>query len=107
MAEREAPRYSGVDRGGGIMSLDELRESAVLGRVVQRVQEMKWFCGETLLQKSAYFLNEFFIVPLSTSFLIYYYGSYLFELKEYLTWMEALDIVRTEPHEWGATYKVG
>jgi len=33
------------------MSLDELRESAVLGRFVERVQEMKWFCGETLLQK--------------------------------------------------------
>src|SRR6266545_1005755 len=62
------------DRRGGAMSLDELREAAILGRVVERVAERQSFCGETLLQKSAYFLKELLGVPLSTPFRIYYYG---------------------------------
>jgi len=89
------------------MSLAELREAAVLGRVVERVAEKQSFCGETLLQKSAYFLKELLGVPLSTPFRIYYYGPYSFDLHDRLNWMEALDVVRTEPHEWGAAYKVG
>jgi len=89
------------------MSLDDLKEAAVLARVVERVNEKKSFCGETLLQKSAYFLKELRHVPLSTEFRIYYYGPFSFELRDRLTWMEAMDIVRTNPHEWGATYTVG
>lgn len=89
------------------MSLDDLREAAVLARVVERVNQKKSFCGETLLQKSAYFLKELRNVPLSTPFRIYYYGPFSFELRDRLTWMEAMDIVRIEPHEWGGTYNVG
>jgi hypothetical protein len=37
------------------MTVDELRDWAILGRIVERVEEQKRFCGETLLQKSAYF----------------------------------------------------
>jgi uncharacterized protein YwgA len=89
------------------MSFDDLKEAAVLARVVERVNQKKSFCGETLLQKSAYFLKELRQVPLSTQFRIYYYGPFSFELRDRLTWMEAMDIVRTNPHEWGATYTVG
>lgn len=89
------------------MSLDDLKESAVLARVVQRVSSRRLFCGETLLQKSAYFLKELRGVPLSTPFRIYYYGPFSFELRDRLERMEALDIVRVVPHEWGANYQVG
>jgi len=31
------------------MTSDELRDWAILGRIVERVEEQKRFCGETLL----------------------------------------------------------
>ncbi len=89
------------------MTVDELRDSAILGRVVERVEVTNRFCGETLLQKSAYFLKEMFGAPISAPFRIYYYGPFSFDLRDTLVTMEALDIVQTAPHEWGATYKIG
>lgn len=89
------------------MSTDDLREAAILSRLIARVREQKAFCGETLLQKSAYFLKELFGAPITAPFRIYYYGPFSFDLRERLTSMEAIDVIRTEPHEWGATYKTG
>jgi uncharacterized protein YwgA len=89
------------------MTTDELRDWAILGRVVERVEEQKRFCGETLLQKSAYFLKEMFGAPISAPFRIYYYGPFSFDLRETLSTMEGLDVVQTVPHEWGATYRIG
>lgn len=89
------------------MSLEDLREAAILGRVIERIEGKQLFCGDTLLQKSAYFLKEMFGAPISAPFRIYYYGPFSFDLRDRLAAMEAFDVVRTEPHEWGATYKVG
>lgn len=89
------------------MTADELRDWAILGRIVERVEEQKRFCGETLLQKSAYFLKEMFGAPISAPFRIYYYGPFSFDLRDTLATMEAHDVVQTVPHEWGATYRLG
>ncbi len=89
------------------MTADELRDAAILGRIVERVEATGRFCGETLLQKSAYFLKEMFAAPISAPFRIYYYGPFSFALGDTLATMDALDIVRTAPHEYGATYRVG
>ena len=89
------------------MTREELRDWAILGRIVERVEEQKRFCGETLLQKSAYFLKEMFDAPISAPFRIYYYGPFSFDLRETLSTMEGLDVVQTMPHEWGATYRIG
>jgi hypothetical protein len=89
------------------MTVDELRDSAILGKIVERVDAKGLFCGETLLQKSAYFLKEMFGAPISAPFRIYYYGPFSFDLRDTLGTMEALEVVQTAPHEWGATYKVG
>lgn len=89
------------------MTVDELRDAAILGRIVERVEATRHFCGETLLQKSAYFLKELFGAPISAPFRIYYYGPFSFDLRDTLGTMEALDIVQTAPHEWGATYRIG
>ena len=70
------------------MTREELRDWAILGRIVERVEEQKRFCGETLLQKSAYFLKEMFDAPISAPFRIYYYGPFSFDLRETLSTME-------------------
>jgi hypothetical protein len=89
------------------MTEDELRDSAILGTIVARVETTRRFCGETLLQKSAYFLKELFGAPISAPFRIYYYGPFSFDLRDTLGTMEALEIVQTAPHEFGATYRAG
>jgi len=105
--DSRAFQHSDCDRGGRSMSLDDLREAAVLARVIDHVRQKHRFCGETLLQKSAYFLKEMFGAPISAPFRIYYYGPFSFDLRDRLNSMEAFDVVRTEPHEWGVSYKVG
>jgi uncharacterized protein YwgA len=89
------------------MSGAELREAAILGALVERVQAKGLFCGETLLQKSAFFFKEVFSVDLDLNFQIYYYGPFSFELRKKLSSMQADDIVRLVPHQLGASYEVG
>jgi len=89
------------------MSLGELREAAVIAAIVDRVSRAGRFCGETFLQKSAFFLKELFGIPLSPKFRLYHYGPFSFDLRDQLRSMEADDVVRIRPHEFGATYVVG
>lgn len=64
------------------MSLGELREAAVIATLIDRVARMGRFCGETLVQKSVFFLKELFHVPVSAAFQLYYYGPFSFDLRE-------------------------
>jgi hypothetical protein len=71
------------------------------------VEEQNRFCGETLLQKSAYLPQgdvrraDLCAVP----HLLVVRSS--FDLRETLSTMEGLDVLQTVPHEWGATYPIG
>ena len=89
------------------MSLGELREAAIIATIIDRVSGASRFCGETFLQKSAFFLKELFSVPLTPKFRLYHYGPFSFDLRDQLRGMEADDVVRIRPHEFGATYVVG
>jgi uncharacterized protein YwgA len=89
------------------MSLGELREAAIIATIIDRVAQANRFCGETLLQKSTFFLKELFGIPLAPRFRLYHYGPFSFDLRDQLRSMEADDVVRIRPHEFGATYVVG
>jgi len=89
------------------MSLGELREAAIIATIIDRVSGASRFCGETFLQKSAFFLKELFGVPLTPKFRLYHYGPFSFDLRDQLRSMEADDVVRIRPHEFGATYVAG
>jgi hypothetical protein len=88
------------------MTREEWRDWAILGRIVERVEGQKRFCGDTLLQKSAYFPQGDIRGADLTPFRIYYYGPFSFDLRETLSTMEGL-VVQTVPHEWEATYRIG
>jgi hypothetical protein len=89
------------------MSLGELREAAIIATIVDRVGQAGRFCGETLLQKSIFFLKELWQVPFEPKFHLYHYGPFSFDLRDALRSMEADDILRVKPHELGATFVVG
>lgn len=86
------------------MSLGELREAAVIATLIDRVAHTGRFCGETLVQKSVFFLKELFHVPISAAFQLYYYGPFSFDLREQLQGMQADDFVKVKPHQFGATF---
>jgi uncharacterized protein YwgA len=85
------------------MSLGELREAAVIATLIDRVNRTGRFCGETLVQKSVFFLKELFGVPVSAAFQLCYYGPFSFDLREQLQGMQADDFVKVKPHQFGAT----
>ena len=89
------------------MSLGEMREAAIIATLIDRIAASGKFCGETLIQKSVFFLEKLFDVPLSAKFRLYYYGPFSFDLREQLQGMQADDFVKVRPHERGATYIAG
>jgi uncharacterized protein YwgA len=86
------------------MSLSDLQEAAVIATLIDRVAATGRFCGETLIQKSVFFLKELFHVPLSDRFQLYYYGPFSFDLSDRLLGMQADDFVKVKPHQYGATF---
>lgn len=87
------------------MSLNELEEATVIATLIDRVAATGRFCGETLIQKSVFFLKELFSVPVSDRFRLYYYrGPFSFELSDRLQGMQADDFVKVKPHQYGATF---
>lgn len=86
------------------MSLSELEEATVIATLIDRVAATRRFCGETLIQKSVFFLKELFGVPVSDRFRLYYYGPFSFELSDRLQGMQADDFVKVKPHQYGATF---
>jgi hypothetical protein len=89
------------------MSLGELREAAIIATVIDRVSAVREFCGETFIQKSTFFLKELFGIPFEAKFRLYYFGPFSFDLREQLQSLEAYDIVKVRPHQWGANYVTG
>jgi hypothetical protein len=89
------------------VSLGELREAAIIATFIDRASQAKRFCGETFIQKSTFFLKELFKVPFDAQFRLYYYGPFSFDLRDQLRSMEADDIIRVKPHQWGATFVPG
>jgi uncharacterized protein YwgA len=65
--------------------MKKLQRAAVLVSLVKSLRENKSWCGETSVQKAAYFLQELLEVPLDFDFVLYKYGPYSFELSEELT----------------------
>ncbi|HXH41501.1 MAG TPA: hypothetical protein VNN08_22930 [Thermoanaerobaculia bacterium] len=63
------------------MSLGELREAAIIATIIDRVGMANRFCGETLLQKSAFFLKDLFGIPLAPVPLCHY-GPFSFDLRD-------------------------
>jgi len=89
------------------VSTEHLKQAVILAAFIERVRELGYLCGETLVQKAAYVMKELFEVPLEDEFRIHYYGPFSFQLRDRLAAMEADDIVRVTPREMGVTYETG
>jgi uncharacterized protein YwgA len=76
---------------------DSQREALLLD-FVRRLKEGGSWCGETHIQKSTYFLQEFMDVPLSLNYTFYKHGPFSFDLNDRLTALRGNGFVELRSH---------
>lgn len=85
---------------------NQIRWTILLELISSLKMEGSW-CGETHIQKSAFFLEEMLGVPLDLGFIMYKYGPYSFELNDDLTALRAYNYLNLTPLEpYGVTYSL-
>ena len=82
-------------------AMNRLQRAAVLLTMLDALKQRGSWCGETHLQKSVYFLQELFGVPLGFTFVLYRHGPYSFDLSDEITALRAdllLDVQPAQPY---------
>jgi uncharacterized protein YwgA len=87
--------------------LDPFARQALLIELLEKMKNAGSWCGETHLQKSAYFLQAGYGVPLDLTFTLYKHGPFSFELREVLGEMRANFLIDVESrHPFGSSFDV-
>ncbi len=89
------------------MTMNDLQRSAIVATLVKECRARNAFCGETMVQKSVFFLQELLRVPLAFDFQLYIYGPFSFELQRHISSMMADDMIAVRPLEYGSTFEPG
>ncbi len=88
--------------------MDRLQSAALIVELVDQLHQKGSWCGETHLQKAAYFLQELLNVPLGFEFVLYKHGPFSFSFRDKLTELRAdglLDL-SPRPYPYGPTFSV-
>jgi hypothetical protein len=80
--------------------MTSLKQSAIVAALAEKLRESGSWCGETHLQKAAYFLATLFETPLETEFVMYKHGPFSFDLRELLGEMRAREFIELEPQPY-------
>ena len=87
--------------------MKRLQRDAVLVSLIQNLKQRGSWCGETHVQKTAFFLQELTSVPLGFEFILYKHGPYSFDLSAAVMQMRADAIVRIVPtYPYGASLEL-
>ena len=83
------------------------RISVLLGLIDKMTEQGSW-CGETHIQKTAYFLQELAEVPTEYEYVLYKHGPYSFELHDELSSIHADGLVElvTHPAPYGPSWQL-
>ena len=88
--------------------LTDIKLKAVVATLVENMQDRDGWCGETHIQKTAYFLKGMMGVPMDYDFIIYKHGPYSFDLHDDLMAMKANRFLKTESrYPYGPSLKQG
>lgn len=79
--------------------MNRLKRAALLTRLIEDLREYGSWCGETHVQKAAFFVQDLMGVPLEFDFVLYKHGPFSFELREELTGLRADEMILLEP-QW-------
>ena len=73
--------------------MKKMQRDAVLLSLIKEMKANGSWCGETHIQKAAYFLQELLHVPMSFEFILYKHGPYSFDLSDEVTAMRADSLI--------------
>ncbi|MGH9403507.1 MAG: hypothetical protein ACRD2P_15535 [Terriglobia bacterium] len=79
--------------------MERLKRDSLIVSLIGSLKGKGSWCGETHVQKTAYFLQELLGVPLEFDFILYKHGPYSFDLSAALTQMRADGTVKLIP-QW-------
>ncbi|HHY09578.1 MAG TPA: hypothetical protein GX528_03325 [Firmicutes bacterium] len=77
--------------------MNRLQKIVVLLDLIENLQAKGSWCGETHIQKAAYFLQTLFKVPFGYEFVLYRYGPFSFDLSGELVRMKADGLLQSVP----------
>lgn len=80
--------------------MDRLKKAALITRLIEKLREKESWCGETHVQKAAFFLQNLLEVPLELDFILYKHGPFSFDLRDELTSLRADELILLEPQQW-------
>lgn len=81
--------------------MKDLKKSALIVALVDKLLRRGSWCGETHLQKTTYFLQGLLSVPTGFDFILYKHGPFSFDLRDELTRLRAygyLDLLPQPPY---------
>lgn len=77
--------------------MKRLQRDSILIALIEALKNRGSWCGETHVQKAAYFLQELLDVPLGFQFILYKHGPYSFDLSDTLSQMQADFMIKPIP----------
>lgn len=83
--------------------MQQLKKMSVILSLIDTLKKHGSWCGETHIQKSLYFLQEFTRVPLGFDFILYKHGPFSFDLRDELSSMQADNMLKIilQPYPYG------
>ena len=88
--------------------MSDLRQKTLLLALIEKMNEAGSWCGETHIQKVAYFLQKGFGGPLNYDFLLYKHGPFSFDLRDDLSEMRSNGFVEVSSNcPYGSSFHVG
>lgn len=83
--------------------MNRAKKTALVAALNQRLRAHGSWCGETHMQKAAYFLQEMLGVKTDFDFVLYKHGPFSFDLRDTLGEMRAdrLLVVQQQPYPYG------
>jgi hypothetical protein len=87
--------------------MTSMSEINLVGRVVEILNEMDSWCGETHIQKTAYVAKVIERVPFESKFILYKHGPYSFDMNVVLNHMRSQNILVVTPQgTYGSSYRL-
>lgn len=89
--------------------MEDSKRQAVVLSLIEKLNSRSNWCGETLIQKSLYFLQEMLKVPTGFDFILYKHGPFSFDLRDELGVMRANLIIKLQsnPFPYGPSHLPG
>ncbi len=76
--------------------MDRMKGAALLTRLIEELRHKGSWCGETHIQKTAYFAQHLTGIPLGYAFILYKHGPFSFDLRDELTALRADELLKLE-----------